>query len=311
MTNKPKIIIIGGPTAVGKSALAVNLAEKFNGEIVSADSMQIYKNLDVGTAKPSAEERQGIPHYLLDFLSPETPYSVADFTAAADPLLQASREINDILDKNKLPIVVGGTALYLNALINGMNFSDADRSDKVRDKWKKIASESGNQFVYDHLIEIDPESAAKISVNDTKRIIRAIEIFEVTGKPKSQSATTAICPYDYAFFIMTRERTELYAAIETRVDKMFEDGLINEVKSLETYKNYQSMQAIGYKQLCEYFDSKFDSIESVKNEIKKLSRNYAKRQMTFFRGMNANKNFIDYLNATTEVSKAVTEFLAY
>ena len=192
-----------------------------------------------------------------------------------------------------------------------MNFSDADRSDKVRDKWKKIASESGNQFVYDHLIEIDPESAAKISVNDTKRIIRAIEIFEVTGKPKSQSATTAICPYDYAFFIMTRERTELYAAIETRVDKMFEDGLINEVKSLETYKNCQSMQAIGYKQLCEYFDSKFDSIESVKNEIKKLSRNYAKRQMTFFRGMNANKNFIDYLNATTEVSKAVTEFLAY
>ena len=139
-----------------------------------------------------------------------------------------------------------------------MNFSDADRSDKVRDKWKKIASESGNQFVYDHLIEIDPESAAKISVNDTKRIIRAIEIFEVTGKPKSQSATTAICPYDYAFFIMTRERTELYAAIETRVDIMFEDGLINEVKSLETYKNCQSMQAIGYKQLCEYFDSKFD-----------------------------------------------------
>ena len=305
MTNKPKIIIIGGPTAVGKSALAVNLAEKFNGEIVSADSMQIYRRLNIGTGKITEAEARGIPHRMIDILDPDERYSVGQY------LIDASREINDILDKNKLPIVVGGTALYLNALINGMNFSDADRSDKVRDKWKKIASESGNQFVYDHLIEIDPESAAKISVNDTKRIIRAIEIFEVTGKPKSQSATTAICPYDYAFFIMTRERTELYAAIETRVDKMFEDGLINEVKSLETYKNYQSMQAIGYKQLCEYFDSKFDSIESVKNEIKKLSRNYAKRQMTFFRGMNANKNFIDYLNATTEVSKAVTEFLAY
>lgn len=305
MTNKPKIIIIGGPTAVGKSALAVNLAEKFNGEIVSADSMQIYRRLNIGTGKITEAEACGIPHRMIDILDPDERYSVGQY------LIDASREINDILDKNKLPIVVGGTALYLNALINGMNFSDADRSDKVRDKWKKIASESGNQFVYDHLIEIDPESAAKISVNDTKRIIRAIEIFEVTGKPKSQSATTAICPYDYAFFIMTRERTELYAAIETRVDKMFEDGLINEVKSLETYKNCQSMQAIGYKQLCEYFDSKFDSIESVKNEIKKLSRNYAKRQMTFFRGMNANKNFIDYLNATTEVSKAVTEFLAY
>lgn len=305
MTNKPKIIIIGGPTAVGKSALAVNLAEKFNGEIVSADSMQIYRRLNIGTGKITEAEARGIPHRMIDILDPDERYSVGQY------LIDASREINDILDKNKLPIVVGGTALYLNALINGMNFSDADRSDKVRDKWKKIASENGNQFVYDHLIEIDPESATKISVNDTKRIIRAIEIFEVTGKPKSQSATTAICPYDYAFFIMTRERTELYAAIETRVDKMFEDGLINEVKSLETYKNCQSMQAIGYKQLCEYFDSKFDSIESVKNEIKKLSRNYAKRQMTFFRGMNANKNFIDYLNATTEVSKAVTEFLAY
>lgn len=305
MTNKPKIIIIGGPTAVGKSALAVNLAEKFNGEIVSADSMQIYRRLNIGTGKITEAEARGIPHRMIDILDPDERYSVGQY------LIDASREINDILDKNKVPIVVGGTALYLNALINGMNFSDADRSDKVRDKWKKIASENGNQFVYDHLIEIDPESAAKISVNDTKRIIRAIEIFEVTGKPKSQSATTAICPYDYAFFIMTRERTELYAAIETRVDKMFEDGLVNEVKSLETYKNCQSMQAIGYKQLCEYFDSKFDSIESVKNEIKKLSRNYAKRQMTFFRGMNANKNFIDYLNATTEVSKAVTEFLAY
>ena len=305
MTNKPKIIIIGGPTAVGKSALAVNLAEKFNGEIVSADSMQIYRRLNIGTGKITEAEARGIPHRMIDILDPDERYSVGQY------LIDASREINDILDKNKLPIVVGGTALYLNALINGMNFSDADRSDKVRDKWKKIASENGNQFIYDHLIEIDPESAVKISANDTKRIIRAIEIFEVTGKPKSQSATTAICPYDYAFFIMTRERTELYAAIETRVDKMFEDGLVNEVKSLETYKNCQSMQAIGYKQLCEYFDSKFDSIESVKNEIKKLSRNYAKRQMTFFRGMNANKNFIDYLNATTEVSKAVTEFLAY
>lgn len=305
MTNKPKIIVIGGPTAVGKSALAVNLAEKFNGEIVGADSMQIYRRLNIGTGKITEAEARGIPHRMIDILDPDERYSVGQY------LIDTSREINDILDKNKLPIVVGGTALYLNALINGMNFSDADRSDKVRDKWKKIASENGNQFVYDHLIEIDPESAAKISVNDTKRIIRAIEIFEVTGKPKSQSATTAICPYDYAFFIMTRERTELYAAIEARVDKMFEYGLINEVKALETYKNCQSMQAIGYKQLCEYFDGKFDSTESVKNEIKKLSRNYAKRQMTFFRGMNANKNFIDYLNATTEVSKAVTEFLAY
>ena len=305
MTNKPKIIIIGGPTAVGKSALAVTIAEKFNGEVVSADSMQIYRHLDIGTGKITNEETHGIPHRMIDILEPDERYSVGQY------LIDASLEIDKILAKNKLPIVVGGTALYLNAIINGMNFSNADRSDKVRDKWRKIASENGNDFVYKYLTEIDPDSAAKISANDIKRIIRAIEIFEVTGKSKSQSATTTDCPYDYAFFIMTRERTELYTAIESRVDKMFSIGLMDEVKSLETYKDCQSMQAIGYKQLCEFFAGKFDSQDSVKNEIKKLSRNYAKRQMTFFRGMHAEKTFVDYANADVEVTKTITEFLTH
>ena len=303
MTNKPKIVIIGGPTAVGKSDLAVNLAEKFNGEVVGADSMQIYRRLNIGTGKITEVETRGIRHRMIDILNPDERYSVGQY------LIDATDEIGKVLSENKLPIIVGGTALYLNALINGMNFSDADRSDEVREKWKNIASERGNQFVYDYLTKIDPESAVKISANDVKRIIRAIEIFEVTGKPKSQSAATNDCPYDYEFIIMTRERSELYRAIETRVDKMFDNGLVDEVKSLERYKDCQSMQAIGYKQLCEYFDGKFDSLNAVKDEIKKLSRNYAKRQMTFFRGMNANKTFLDFLNANNDTTTIVNEFL--
>ncbi len=304
MTNKHKILIIGGPTAVGKSALAVSLAENFGGEVVGADSMQIYRRLNIGTGKITEAETRGIPHHMIDILDPNERYSVGQY------LIDARRKIDDVLYKNKLPIVVGGTALYLNALINGMNFSDADRSDEVREKWKKLASENGNQFVYDHLTTIDPESSTRISVNDLKRIIRAIEIYEITGKTKSQSAATFECPYDYAFIIMTRERSELYAAIERRVDKMFADGLEDEVKSLEQYKDCQSMQAIGYKQLCEYYDGKFDSMEAAKDEIKKLSRNYAKRQMTFFRGMNANKKFVDFSEANAETAKIVAEFLA-
>ena len=304
MTRKPKIIIIGGPTAVGKSALAVNLAEKFNGEVVGADSMQIYRRLNIGTGKITEAETRDIRHRMIDILDPDERYSVGQY------LIDASREIDGVMSENKLPVIVGGTALYLNALINGMNFSDADRSDEVREKWKNLASEYGNQFVYDYLTEIDPESAAKISINDVKRIIRAIEIFEVTGKPKSQSATTNDCPYDYEFFIMTRERNELYRAIETRVDKMFDEGLVDEVKSLEHYKDCQSMQAIGYKQLCEYFDGKFDSLDAVKAEIKKLSRNYAKRQMTFFRGMSANKTFVDFADANDKTAKIIKEFLS-
>lgn len=303
MTNKPKIVIIGGPTAVGKSDLAVNLAEKFNGEVVGADSMQIYRRLNIGTGKITEVETRGIRHRMIDILNPDERYSVGQY------LIDATDEIGKVLSENKLPIIVGGTALYLNALINGMNFSDADRSDEVREKWKNIASERGNQFVYDYLTKIDPESAVKISANDVKRIIRAIEIFEVTGKPKSQSAATNDCPYDYEFIIMTRERSELYRAIETRVDKMFDNGLVDEVKSLERYKDCQSMQAIGYKQLCEYFDGKFDSLNAVKDEIKKLSRNYAKRQMTFFRGMNANKTFLDFFNANNDTTTIVNKFL--
>ena len=296
-----KIIIISGPTAVGKSDLGVDCALKFNGEVVSADSMQIYERLDIGTGKITAEEMRGVKHHLLDIVAPDKRYSVGQY------LKDATTVIDGILAQNKLPVIVGGTGLYINALINGMNFSDADRSDEVREKWK--ASEKGNEYVYSKLVEIDPDSAQKISPNDLKRTIRALEIYEVTGKPKSQSANTAECKYDYLFVILDEEREALYQRINKRVDKMFALGLYDEVISLKDYAEHQSMQAIGYKQILQFLDGQFSDLESTKEEIKKLSRNYAKRQMTFLRSIKSDKKvWLKYENRH-EIFDIITKFL--
>lgn len=282
---KPKLIVIGGPTAVGKTAFSIECARLFNGEIVSADSMQIYKGMNVGTGKVTEKEKKGIPHHMLDILQPDAPYSVGAYITTAESVIQ------DIISRNKLPIVVGGTGLYINALINGMNFSDAEKSIEIREKWQNLASEHGNQYIYGKLKEIDSISADKISVNDTKRIIRALEIYEVTGKPKSQNATTHESKYDYLFFILNEQRDKLYEKINARVDKM-RDGLITEALKLRQYEGCQSMQAIGYKQLFEFYNGKFANINDVFDEIKKLTRNYAKRQLTFFRSIKADKVWI-------------------
>ncbi|MBQ7224511.1 MAG: tRNA (adenosine(37)-N6)-dimethylallyltransferase MiaA [Clostridia bacterium] len=298
-----KIIIISGPTAVGKSDLGVDCALKFDGEVVSADSMQIYERLDIGTGKITAEEMRGVKHHLLDIVAPDERYSVGQY------LKDATTVIDGILAQNKLPVIVGGTGLYINALINGMNFSDADRSDEVREKWKAIASEKGNEYVYSKLVEIDPESAQKISPNDLKRTIRALEIYEVTGKPKSLSANTAECKYDYLFVILDEEREVLYQRINKRVDKMFALGLYDEVISLKDYAEHQSMQAIGYKQILQFLDGHFPDLESTKEEIKKLSRNYAKRQMTFLRSIKSDKKvWLKYENRH-EIFDIITKFL--
>lgn len=284
---KPKVLFIGGPTAIGKSSFAIECALKYDGEIVSADSMQIYEGMNVGTGKVTADEMRGIAHHMLDIVKPDEPYSVGSFVKDAESV------IYDILSRKKLPIVVGGTGLYLNALINGMNFSDADKSEEVREKWKKIASVNGNQFIYDRLKQIDPISAEKISVNDVKRIIRAIEIFEVTGRAKSASATTQESKYDYLFIILNAEREKLYELINTRVDKMFyDDGFFEEALTLRKFSECQSMQALGYKQIYEFLDGKYEDVHDVIEDVKKLTRNYAKRQLTFFRGMKANKEWI-------------------
>lgn len=300
---KKDIIIIGGPTASGKSSLAIDIALKFNGEVVSADSMQIYKGMNIGTGKITPKEMCGITHHMIDVLSPEEPYSVGQY------LHDVKLIIEDIHARNKLPVIAGGTALYINAIINGLNFSDADKSESVREKWKQLASQNGNQYVYDYLKTIDPISAEKISINDLKRIIRAIEIYEVTGKTKSASINTADCQYNYLFLIIDRDREQLYKAINDRVDSMFADGLYEEAMKLIQYKNKQSMQAIGYKQLFELAEGKYSNLENAKSEIKKLTRNYAKRQITFFKGMNAEKIWLSSASDFENSFKIITDFL--
>lgn len=286
---KRKIVILTGPTAVGKSDLAVKLAKRFSGEVVSADSMQIYKGMDVGTGKITEAETEGIKHRMIDVVTPDESYSVGRFVS------DASREINNI-PTDKIPIVVGGTGLYVNALVNGMNLSGSAADAEIRNKWKEAVKDHGLDFVYNQLAGIDPKSAEKIDRNDEKRIIRALEIYEATGKPKSSAVTSSDCEYDYILIVLTSDRETLYRRINARVCKMFESGLIDEVKRLTQYENCQSMQAIGYKQTIAYLKAvnEKQSLAALVDEVCKLSRNYAKRQMTFFRGIRSpRKCYID------------------
>lgn len=298
--KKNKILIIGGATAVGKSELAVSCAEKFNGEVVGADSMQIYKRMDIGTGKITEREKRGIPHHMIDIISPDETYSAGMY------LKQATMLIDDIILRKKLPVITGGTGLYINAILNGLNFSDASKSETVRKKWLSAAEKHGNEYIYEHLKEIDAESAKKINPNDLKRLVRALEIYEVTGKPKSKAASASECKYSYLFLVLDDDRAALYSRINERVDRMFKQGFFKEAESLIEYKNCQSMQAIGYKQIFEFIDGKFSNLEETKEEIKKLTRNYAKRQLTFFRGIKADKQWIkadNFCDAYASVEK--------
>lgn len=299
---KPKIIIITGPTAVGKSDLAVKLAKLLKTEIISADAMQIYKGMDIGTGKITKEETQGIVHHMIDIVSPDAEYSVSDYVE------QVKVMISKLNFENKIPIIVGGTGFYLNSLINGYNFSTSAKNDEVREKWNKLYETNGAEFIYNSLKEVDPVSAEKINCNDIKRLIRALEIYETTGKPKSEVATSEENIYDCLMIVLTREREELYNKINCRVDKMFELGLVDEVNSLIEYQNCQSMQAIGYKEVVKYLKG-YASLDDVVEEVKKNSRNYAKRQMTFFRWIKTpNKHFINYENYD-EIVEIITHFI--
>lgn len=289
-TLKDKILILTGPTAVGKSDIAIKLAQKYDGQIISADSMQIYKNMNIGTGKISAEQMQNIPHYLIDILQPYESYSVSVFVKDCKEI------IKEIVKKKKLPIIVGGTGLYINALINGHNFANVEENPQIREKCNNILKEKGNQYLYNILKEVDEVAASKISENDSKRIIRALEIFYTSGICKSESVTLSKeCPYDYKLIILDKNRQDLYNSINQRVEKMFQNGLVNEVENLIQYKDMQSMQAIGYKEVVSYIlenGNLKDTIEKVKQN----SRHYAKRQMTYFRWIPASKTWINCQN---------------
>ena len=227
--SKSKVIVICGPTASGKTSLSIELAKRIDGEIISADSMQIYKDMNIGTAKPTAEEMQGIKHYLLDFLSPDERYSVADYSR------DAKRAIKEILEKGKRPIVVGGTGLYIDSLIYGIEYQNIEFDKKYRDELEKKVEKEGLEKFYEMAKEIDKEAADKISPNDKKRILRILEIYHATGKTKTQQEIESRkkeVEYDYYVYALNWDRQVLYDRINKRVDQMVEKGLIEEVKNI-------------------------------------------------------------------------------
>ena len=307
--SKPRVVAVGGPTASGKTALSVALARAFDGEIINADSMQIYKNLDVGTAKPSAEERQGIPHYLLDFLSPETPYSVADFTAAADPL------IRDITARGRLPLVVGGTGLYITSLLSGMAFAPEKTDPAIRARLQARAAAEGGAALYAELQRIDPDYAAQIHPNNLPRVIRALELFEATGRRMSdqrREARPAEAPYHVLCLCLTcRDRAVLYSRIDRRVDEMVENGVLDEARQVYDHRDaYRTAaQAIGYKEFFPYFEGTANLTECTER-LKQATRNYAKRQLTWFRRQNdAAWLYLDEEDVTERACTLVRAFL--
>ena len=285
MSEKLRVIAVGGPTATGKTALSVALAKRFGAEIISADSMQIYRGLDVGTAKVTPEEQQGIPHHLLDILPPEEPYSVADFTA------DASRLITEISGRGHLPIVAGGTGLYITSLLNGVRFAPEKTDPAIRARLQRRAAEEGTEVLYRTLQEIDAEYAKKVHPNNLPRVIRALELYEATGRRMSEEQAESRPqekPYRSICLCLTcRDRAVLYRRIDRRVDQMMEQGLLAEAEQVwrkrDRYRT--AAQAIGYKEFFPFFEGTADCSDCV-NRLKQATRNYAKRQLTWFRHQN-------------------------
>ena len=278
---KPKVIVICGPTASGKTALSIELAKKIDGEIISCDSMQIYKDMNIGTAKVTKEEMQGIRHYMIDFVSPDTRYSVADYKKDAE------KAIETIINKGKIPIIVGGTGLYVDSLIYGIEYPEIKFDEEYRKRLEKEADEKGLEFLYNKAKEIDKQAMQKISLNDKKRIIRVLEIYHATGKTKTEQEIESRkkeIKYEYKVFAINMNREKLYERINIRVDKMIENGLIEEVENLKKKYNHfpTAMQGLGYKEVVEYLQNQITRDEMIE-KIKQESRRYAKRQLTWFR----------------------------
>ena len=286
-----KVIVMVGPTASGKTNLSIELAKRIGGEIISADSMQIYKMMDIGTAKPDREEMQGIRHYLIDEVYPDEEFSVAKFQSLA------LKYIGEILDKGKVPIVVGGTGLYINSLVYNYKFSETISDWNYRERLKQTADEKGREYLHEELRKIDPEAAKRIHVNDLKRIIRALEVFHYTQKTMTHHqdvSRTEPSPYQFTLFGLTMDRELLYERINRRVDIMMEKGLVEEVRKLVKLgftKKAPAMQGLGYKEIISYLRGEATFGEAV-DLLKKNTRHYAKRQLTWFRRMEE-VNWID------------------
>ncbi|MGE5389900.1 MAG: tRNA (adenosine(37)-N6)-dimethylallyltransferase MiaA [Deltaproteobacteria bacterium] len=273
-----RLAAIVGPTASGKSVSAIEVAKLIDAEIISCDSMQVYRGMDIGTAKTSIAERQGIPHHLIDVADPDEDYNVARYQMACQAL------ISEINSRGKIPMLVGGTGLYYQSVVDNYCFTPMESRIAVRQKWNELIEQHGLSFAYDKLIEIDPQYAEKIKVQDQKRIVRALEVYELSGATFSSTQTRETDHYQLAVVGLYLPRAELYAGIEARVDRMLEMGLIEEVAILREKGcnlSHNSMQALGYKQVMYYLDGLI-SREQMVNDIKKETRRYAKRQLTWF-----------------------------
>ena len=297
--QKNKVIVICGPTASGKTALSIELAKTINGEIISCDSMQIYKDMNIGTAKPTVEEMQDIKHYLIGYVSPEKRYSVADYKK------DAKKAIEEIIGKGKRPIVVGGTGLYLDSLIYEIEYQDIRLDENYRKQLEQEVEEKGLEELYKKAKQIDEKAVEKISANDKKRILRILEIYHATGKTKTEQEIESRkkeVAYDYKVYALNWDRQKLYDRINKRVELMIEQGLIEEVKQiLKKYDTFPTaMQGLGYKEVVEYLDGKVTKEEMIE-KIKMETRRYAKRQLTWFR---KNKQTI-WLNAEDTIQNNI------
>ena len=309
--DKRPLVIITGPTGVGKTDISIDLAKKINGEIISADSIQIYKYMDVGSAKIMPEEMDGVPHHLVDELYPDQEFNVFVFKEIA------KKAIEGIYERNRIPVIVGGTGFYIQSILYDIDFSDEDNEQgTIRKKYMDLAAEHGNDYLHDMLRRVDPESAELIHKNNVKRVIRALEFFEINGKKISEhneEQKQNESPYNFEYFVLNRERSVLYDRIEKRVDIMLEDGLENEVRELLD-KGYDrklvSMQGLGYKEMAAYIEGEISLDEAV-YLIKRDTRRFAKRQLTWFRREKIVRllNYEDFDNSKSKMCEFMIECL--
>lgn len=282
MSEKKPIIILTGPTAVGKTALSIALAKKVNGAVISADSMQVYKHMDIGSAKITPKEMDGIPHYLIDELEPDEEFHVVKFAERARQCLE------EIYAAGKIPIVVGGTGFYIQALLYDIDFTEQQCDEQYRRKLEQLAKEKGADYLHDMLKKVDEKSAEAIHANNIKRVIRALEFYHLSGKKISEhneKERKKESPYRFAYFVLTDDRAHLYENIDKRVDLMVGQGLVEEVRRLKEmgfHRNMVSMQGLGYKEMLDYLDGKI-TLEEAVYLIKRETRHFAKRQLTWFR----------------------------
>ena len=279
---KKPLIILTGPTAVGKTKASIGLAKALNGEIIAADSMQVYKHMDIGSAKIRPEEMQGIKHYLIDELEPDEEFHVVRFQE------MAKKALEEIYAKNKIPIVVGGTGFYIQALLYDIDFTENDEDTEYRKELEQLATDKGAEALHDMLRKVDPKSAEAIHANNVKRVIRALEFHKQTGgkiSEHNEQERAKSSPYDFCYFVLNDERERLYDRINLRIDQMLEDGLIEEVKSLKGQgytKDMVSMQGLGYKEILDYLNGNC-TLEEAVYILKRDTRHFAKRQLTWFR----------------------------